>query len=64
MGKTYEDSSYKHWNNNATNDNGDKNEEVRQMNIKDKSSGDHTFYSPSSGAQGIAFGDYRPGRDK
>lgn len=62
MGKTYEDKEVKHWNNNVTNDNGDKSEEVRQMNIKDKETGDHIFYEVSSGKQGAALGDFRPDR--
>lgn len=30
--------------------------QVDQMNYKDTSTGDHTFYNPKSGAQGVAGG--------
>ena len=28
-----------------------------QMNVKDTSTGDHTFYNPKSGRMGVALGD-------
>jgi hypothetical protein len=62
MPRTYEDSKVKHWNTNVKNDAGQKSEEVRQMNIKDKATGDHVFHNVSTGVQGVALTDYRPGR--
>ncbi len=64
MPKTYEDDEVKIWVNNVTDDYGNKSEEVRQMNIKDKADGTHTYYQVSSGKQGVAFEDYRPSRDQ
>ena len=72
MPRTYEDSKVKHWNTNVKNllnstskkkeIDRQKSEEVRQMNIKDKATGDHVFHNVSTGVQGVALTDYRPGR--
>lgn len=39
-------------------------ESFSQMNVKNTETGDHYFTNTRTGVQGVALGDYRPGREK